>query len=131
MNSSADHHYRGLLGSFGSHFGQIWANLSSVRGLKASYWSHIGANFIPFLAQKSPNTPKLCTVAIVINTKYLGKPLGAILGFIWAIFGLLEQNLGLYLDSRARFCSFLGQCHPFLQPKRALLPFYQVQCNRL
>ena len=49
-----------------------------------------------FLAQNGMNTPKLCIVALAINTQYLGGALGAILGDFWAILGLLESIWGLF-----------------------------------
>ena len=80
----------------------------------------LGLISLLFLTQNGLNSPKLCTVALTIIIQYLGDPLGAILGVISVNRGHLEP---IWRPNR-KILVIMGQCHPFLQPKRAFIsPF--------
>ena len=52
---------------------------------------------------------------------------GKLLGALVLLGGHLEPILGPFAGPTVLFALFLGQCHPFLLPKKALMPFYQIQ----
>ena len=84
-----------------------------------------------FLTQNGKNTPKLCTVTLAQNMQYMGEAFGANYGVIGTFGAYLEPILGPFVGPIVLFWLFFGQCHPFLLPKRALMPFYQMQWDRL
>ena len=56
---------------------------------------------------------------------------GKLLGALVHLGGHLEPILGPFPGPVVLFELFFDQCHPSLLPKRALMPFYQMQWARL
>ena len=115
--------------------GEFGANLSPFGGPIACNWSHFRADFTRFSDPKLSESPKIIysgtdhkhTVPggslwgpLLGNLVHVG-PFGAHFRPIWRPH---SKSLGHYWDNAL-------QCHHFLQPKRALLPFYQAQWHRL
>ena len=115
-------------GCLGVILGPFGTNLSPFRSQTASNCGQFGADFTPCSDTKWPKYPQI--MYSDTDPKY-AVPGGSLWGHFWGDLVHLEPILGPFPGPVVLFELFFDQCHPSLLPKRALMPFYQMQWARL